>query len=209
MEASPQWESMKNKLASMADRVEIKNIVCIALDTVSSPRDSGAHQRVFTSMLSRFLREQYIKKQNFDSPVIKICAYDPSYQQKDLVMLEKFFPPISVLSNPYHFLAIDEHTLVLCAFCPAYANNFELTADVPYPSGPAALITNEIWDDMPWFAEQKLYLLDVWTPRVGEMLAQYTKEDLYELGWVGFEPLEPWYWLSTRGMTGGEDALKD
>ena len=179
-EASPQWTAFKNKLDLLATRVRVKKIVCIAL---------GQHieQHVLASCMARYLREVYSSysswspSSNGESEVAKIdiCAFDPCYEYADMVALEALTPvPIHVVSDPYHYLAIDEHTLVFSVSHPCFVPYHEIVADLLYPSGPAAFLTNEFWDDFEWFGENRVAGLDAWTPRVTRMMGLYGKDAL-------------------------------
>ncbi|KAF1951603.1 hypothetical protein CC80DRAFT_553252 [Byssothecium circinans] len=175
-ETNPQWAVFKTKLDVLASKVRVKNIVCIALG-------GSFTQRFVASYMAYYLREVYTSQSGAAEPVpeIDICAHDPIYQYEDVVNLEHFSPvPIHVVSDPYHYLAINESTLVFSSGCPIFVPYHEIIADVLYPGGPAAFLTNEFWDDFEWFEQSRVHILDIWTPRVAKMMKLYGTDLLEE-----------------------------
>ncbi|KAF2249719.1 hypothetical protein BU26DRAFT_563616 [Trematosphaeria pertusa] len=219
--ASAQWAQMKKSLAALAGKAQVKNIVCIAMGPMfsfdySKTNGTGdtfcrerAHQHLLAGCIARFLRSQYAAKDP-NAPAIDVYAYDPDYTPKDMVAFEHFPLPITMLSDPHHYLAITPHTLVISASCPAFVPNHEIIADLLYPSGPAAILSNEVWAH-PWHKEEKVALLDVWTPRVGKMMEMYEQEDMERLGWDDIElgygdTKHPWAWLNPMVLYSRDDA---
>ena len=216
-ETSPHWANMQKLLASTADRVQIKNIVCIALGTTErDPTRRSRHQHIVASSIARFLQAYYTNNSSASTPHldVPVITHDPGYTAHDVHLLRTLTPPIQIVSNPHHFLAINPNTLVMCVSCPGFVAHLEIIADVLYPCKPAAILTDEIWDDMPWFAEGKVHLLDMWTPRVGLMLEGMSivgvEEVLVEKGWEPKWPSgdeEAWGWLGSMILYARDDAV--
>ena len=189
--ASPLWTTIKKRLES--SRVEVKNIVCMALgspyecenevmeQTNKLSRESCT-QHLLACAIANHLSQRYRAISKLSSPPtdIPIYAYDPDYTLPALRVLSHLSPPITVVSDPHHYLSITPSTLVIAICAPVWVPIYEIAADLCSPSGPAALLCNEIYTH-PWHAEGKIMKLDQWAPRVGRML------DLYEKQWLGAE----------------------
>jgi hypothetical protein len=185
-EAGPQCPALKTKLTALSRKVRVRNIVCIGLG-------ASRQQHTLASFMAQYLQNCYAEADGKTYNEIEICAFDPVYQYADVVAFEHFSPPIHVVSDPYHYLAINEHTLVYTAYCPTSVPLLQIAADICYPSGPAAFLTNEVWDDLEWFKENKVHDLDVWTPRIGKMMQMYQKDPMDS----SMKPEEDWcrQWL--------------
>ncbi|KAF1972638.1 hypothetical protein BU23DRAFT_568845 [Bimuria novae-zelandiae CBS 107.79] len=195
----------------------------------STPKDPAyhnpRHQHLVASSIAKFLGEKY-SETNEQAEPLQIVAYDPVYTKLDLHILSQLPQPITIVSDPHHYLAITPDslvvtrvslllpTLVMCLYCPCWIPIYEIVADMHYPSDPAAWIRAEHVDIggkksheaglvNPW---------DNWTPRVGDMFELYDKMDLEDLdGWEEHDVTADWihvnalYWRHDRS----EDADTD
>ncbi|CAE7179278.1 hypothetical protein CFE70_006041 [Pyrenophora teres f. teres 0-1] len=163
------WRDLPPRLDALTVRIE--NIVCAALgapflDGKKSYRSVTQH--LLACSVSRYLSQLYAKDSG-DAPSIPILAHDPVYTFEDVCLLWHLKPPITVVSDPYHYLAITPSTLVIIMYAPKTQPILEIVADVCFPSTPAAILSLEI-RDYPWHKKSLVTTLDPWTPRVGKML---------------------------------------
>lgn len=193
---SPFWANLKPQLEHMPVRID--NIVCVALgdlyptshpdeDELLSQRHSSQH--LLACAISRHLSQHYAST---DSPAadIPIIAYDPSYTLRSLDLLSRLSPPIDIVSSPHHFLSITPNTLIVMFCMPCFDPFHEIVADACFPSGPAAILSNEVWNHS-WHEDGMAAYFEQWTPRVGRMLERYDKK------WVGsvWDEAEMWKWV--------------
>jgi hypothetical protein len=147
MLASDFWANMRTHLDGLT--IPVQNIVCIALGTCFEGRKLNSRhalQHILACSISSYLSSS--------SPAIPIFAHDPDYKLTDMHVFSHLSPPIIVLSDPYHYLEITPSTLLICISIPAFIPVFEITADICHPSGPAAILSNEIYE-FPWHKEGK------------------------------------------------------
>ncbi|KAF2654438.1 hypothetical protein K491DRAFT_472334 [Lophiostoma macrostomum CBS 122681] len=175
-----------NLNSSSSPAVHIKNIVCIGLGKMhflknglydetacNGPAHKNQHQHMFASYLSAYL-STYYASHGLLSPTdpfpIPIYAHDPAYTSRDVALLSQINPPITVLSDPYHYLQMDSHTLVIAINVMKIVPYLEIMADLLHESGgPAAILTNTIVEQKG-NAQGLVHQLDLCTPPVLEMM---------------------------------------
>ena len=148
--------------------------MCVALGPLfyGNGRE-GALFRVSTQHLlacfaSKYLSQRYAEASG-DTPSIPILARDPAYKFEDVRLLSHLEPPITVVSDPYQYLAITPSTLIIAIYAPVFVPFLDIAADICFPSGPAAILCHEVANH-PWHKDGLVATLDPWTPRVGRML---------------------------------------
>ncbi|KAF9728811.1 hypothetical protein PMIN01_13191 [Paraphaeosphaeria minitans] len=114
-EATSQRASLRSELTAISDQHRIKNIVCNALGTLFTedqsdfePRDGGIHAA----------------PPGLPAAPLEIVAYDPAYTTSDLQFLAQLPQPITIVSDPHHYLAITPETRVVCISHPVYVPVF-------------------------------------------------------------------------------------
>ncbi|KAL1610071.1 hypothetical protein SLS60_001736 [Paraconiothyrium brasiliense] len=202
-EATQQWKNLQLKLKAFAGQHRIKNIVCAGLGTLYPRKDPEPdprcevwkyydhhpfYQHLLACSIAKFLGETFPHPDN-STGALQIVAHDPAYTKADLQFLSQLPQPISIVSDPHHYLTITPETLVVGIHVPAPVH--EIVADMLYPSGPAAWLCGKIQGDQDWHKEGRLWEYDSWTPRVGEMMALYEMINLRDLGWTDSQ-LDPW-----------------
>jgi hypothetical protein len=183
-------DSQFNLHSNSGPAVQIKNIVCLGLGTMhpimdgffyrpGQPVDQAAehkHQHMFASYLSSHLSTYYASHgllSPTDAFPIPVYAHDPAYTSRDVALLSQIHPPITVLSDPYHYLQIDSHTLVIAINVAKTVPYLEIMADLLHESGgPAAILMNTILEREE-NAQGLVHSLDVCTPPVVEMMKGY------------------------------------
>jgi hypothetical protein len=185
------WAGLRGRLDTLT--VPVKNIVCIGLGTLftneyaSSERKitskggmnyRSTSQHLLACSCADYLSNRYAKSSSSSPSPIPILARDPSYKLKDMKIFSHLCPPITVVSDPYEYLSITPNTLVIAISLPVFVPIHEIAADVCFPSGPAAILCNEIFE-FPWHKHGLMASLDQRTPRVSKMLEKYDKQ------WLG------------------------
>lgn len=146
----------------------IKRIVCFALGRLET--DSSYAQHLAVCDIADTLQSLYTEADGGPVEALPIYSQDPHYSPAHRKLLKTRLPhPITVLDDPKGFLAIDQNTLVMSAFCPVHV--LEIVADLLAPSTPAAILTNE---HEAYVAGQKEWLrTDRMTPRAVELLEKF------------------------------------
>ncbi|KAF2832616.1 hypothetical protein CC86DRAFT_452075 [Ophiobolus disseminans] len=120
---------------------------------------------------------------------------------RDMRLLSALSQPITIVSDPYHFLSITPHTLVMPINAPGYVPVHEIMADSLFPSGPAVMLYNEIMEQ-PWHKEGMNVLNEARRPRVAKMLKLYNEPvrfgDLVKKGEEGIDYLRNVVWYSQK-----------
>jgi hypothetical protein len=135
-------------------------------------------QHLLAGACANYLSDKYASASSTSPSPIPIVARDPSYNLKDLHLLSRMSPPITIVSNPYQYLSITPNSLLIVIGIPTFIPIHEIAADICFPGGPAAIICNEIWEH-PWHKDGQMTCLDQRTPRVDRMLNQY------DVQWLG------------------------
>ena len=186
--ASPYWAKLKKHLLNLEAKVD--NIVCVALGDIVThkgllgpPTDElslrSASQHLLATLISRFLSKHYAEAKsptssNEPKVPIPIVAFDPKYGIQSHNILSRLDPPIDVVSDPCHMLSVTPNTLFMCVHLPNDIPFWEIIAGICFPSGPAAMLCNEI-HKFSWHEEGLIQHIDSWTPRVGCMLDKFDK----------------------------------
>lgn len=174
------WYEMTKLLRTLS--VKVDNIVCIALGALHqddfenglSPNSCG--QNLVACCIAEYLESLYN-----DSKSIPIIACDPEYSVADIKLLSSLSHPISVVSDPQHYLSITPNSLVMCISIPAFVPVWEIVADSLFPSGPTAMLCNELFSH-PWHEYGQIGPFEQKPPRVAKMLELY-----HEPLWLGGE----------------------
>jgi hypothetical protein len=191
------WAGLREHLDTQT--VPVKNIVCIGLGTLfldegTSPESRitnrgemdyyAASQHILACSCANYLSRRYADSSSSPPSPIPIVARDPAYEIKDMHVLSRLSPPITIVSDPYQYLAITPNTLVIAIGFPVYVPVYEIAADVCFPSGPAAIICAEIFEHTG-HKDGLMAYLDPRAPRVSKMLAKYDTQ------WLGKELEDP------------------
>ncbi|CAO2650145.1 Nn.00g014370.m01.CDS01 [Neocucurbitaria sp. VM-36] len=208
--ASPFWVRVKQCVDTL--QVEVKNIVCMAMGSLFEDTDTHkavkgkmsarrCTQHLLACMISAYLSQRYRTTTSSSSTLsspsptpIPIVAYDPIYDLKDIHILSHLSSPITVVSDPYHYLSITPSSLIIAIGVPIFVPIHEIAADLCWPSGPTGMLCNEIYEHS-WHEEGKMVCLDQRTPRVGRMLG------LYDAEWLGCEAVD------AEGCAGRKDEV--
>jgi hypothetical protein len=165
------WMELQKLLLKLPAKVD--NIVTIALgspfknDQFDKLCPRTCEQHLMASAVSTFLPQYYAS----DAP-IPIVAYDPAYNVEALRVLSDLPSPITVVSQPYQYLSMSPNSLVFCVGVPSFTPVIEIVADLMFPSGPLAMLCNELWEQ-PWHAQGQNTVLEHRVPRVSKMLDLY------------------------------------
>jgi hypothetical protein len=133
--------------------------------------------------MARYLSKLYAEQDNAPEKVIPIIACDPFvYGEEEIALLSTFNPPIKVLEEPYHYLEINEHTLIVALYVPKTVPFLEITADLTLASGgPAAIFMNRE-EEAPGNREGFFGPWDAFRmPRVLKMLDSLERTDLKDV----------------------------
>jgi hypothetical protein len=172
------WVELQKLLLKLPAKVD--NIVNIALgspfkyDQLDKLCPRTCEQHLMASPISTFLQQHY----GSDAP-IPIVAYDPAYNVEALRVLSDLPIPITVVSQPHQYPSMSPNSLVFCIGVPSFTPVFEIIADLIFPSGPLAMLCNELWKH-PWHAQGQNIVLEHRVPRVSKMLDRY-----HDLIWLG------------------------
>ena len=157
--------------------VQIKKIVCIGLGSLrrnASNRVLNDFQEAlqhFTAFTIASTLDLIYKAEDPKAPPIQIIAQDPSYTEKDKILLKEGYTNLTFVDDPEGFLAIDEHTLVITAFLPWDVPLVQICADLGRPAG-------FICDKMDLDPEKTHYESGSRSsPRVVQMLKWYRRSD--------------------------------
>ncbi|KAF3043600.1 hypothetical protein E8E11_006451 [Didymella keratinophila] len=169
---NPVWLCLKKQI--LRSVIKIDNIVCIAFGTLTDESRPKArlrsHQQHFLPRAIADTHQDHLTIANEKAASsIPIVAHDPDYRLGDMNVIFRFSPPIDIVSMPHHFLSITENSLVIIAGTPPGAPVLEVLTDVLYPTGPAAILKDEVW--RYWFHDEgKIWQCDQRTPRVNRFL---------------------------------------
>ena len=178
---NPVWFCLKEQI--LRSTVKIDNIVCVAFGTLTDGSRPKArlrsHQQHFLARaIANTLQDHLAITNEKEASSIPIIGYDPDYRIGDMSILSRFLPPTDIVSMPRHFLSITHNSLVIKAGPPPGTPILEVLADILYPTGPAAILMDEVWR-YSFHDEGKIWQCDQWTPRVNRFL-----ETLYDDVWV-------------------------
>jgi hypothetical protein len=209
--ASRFWANLRKHLDHLT--VPVENIVCVALGSLFvEDKLDGRHatQHLLACTISTYLSQRYASSSRSSSlppsaSNIPIISRDPAYTLKDIHLLSRLIPPITVVSDPYQYLSITPNTLFISISVPFFVPVHEIVADLCSPTGPAAILCKEVFEH-PWHKNGLVVALDQRTPRVGRMLEKF---DVQWLGrgvggeeWDGKEILDGWaehqFWYARK-----------
>lgn len=111
------------------------------------------------------------------STLVPIITHDPAYTQACLRVFANLSPPIDVVSDPYHFLAITTEALITNIYMPVFVSVYDFIADISSPRS-AAMITLEL-EEYPWHKEGKTSPYDEYLPHTTGWIQKY------ESTWLG------------------------
>jgi len=164
------WRSLQSRLDVLTVRIE--NIVCVALGRHEDSKEGvsfrASTQHLLACFASKYLSQRYAGASGV-TPSIPILARDPAYTFEDVRLLSHLEPPITVVSDPYQYLAITPSTLIIAICAPVLVPFLDIAADICFPPGPAAILSHEIANH-PWHKDGLVVTFELWTPRVGRML---------------------------------------
>lgn len=181
---SPFWGRVASYLRRTSVKVKIDKIVCMAL---GNPFGMGEQERYKSSMNQHLfacaLSLAFAKHTGASRP-IPIVAFDPIYSRHAMHILSHLHPPIDVVSDPYHYLALTPNSVVISLYMTYWVSAYNVLADL-CPQGPVMMFTNEI-DHYPWHSRGMIALRDRYLPRNLGWVQQYHAQ------WLSCESDDMW-----------------
>jgi hypothetical protein len=182
---SAEHKALSDCLYKMKDTARITKLVCIGHGSVArgdlSERMDSVLQHIAAASMAKEVTAMYEQSGTPLNEPITIIAQDPVYTRDDETILSHFPVPISIVPDPYGFLAIDEFTLVMSLYPSVPVK--QIVADLAAKGkGPAAIFWNDdSWDiehggvDIVTYQSTDMYFANAGSRRLADMLGGYVK----------------------------------